>query len=365
MLKNATRPGSLCERVGVPVANAEIGELLWRESEAAEGQRRYALRRAARAALHLWRDEAADVARSGVALTTLAYVGPRIAARIERWLAQPPDVPQPPATRKGFRTRADAVRALRRDPTWAARYRGDLQLHTTFSDGGATLAEMTDAAAARGYDYVAITDHTKGLPVANGKDEAAFVEQSREIADRNAEIRRTGSSLRVLRGVEMNLDLDGRGDMDRAFLGTLDIVLGAFHSRLREREDQTERYLAAMRNPDVHVLAHPRNRMFSRRVGLVADWPRVADAAAERGKALEIDATPDRQDLDVETLASVRASGCRVAIDTDSHSVMELQFVEFGLAAALEAGIGAERIVNFMGRDELLAWTHSLRERAG
>ena len=345
------------------VSNADIGELLWRESEAAEGQRRYALRRAARAALHLWSDEAADVAGTGAPLTSLPYVGPRIAARIERWLQERPEVPGAIATRRGYMTRAEAVRILRRDATWATRYRGDLQLHTTFSDGGATLAEMTAAAAARGYEYVAITDHTKGLPVANGKDEAAFAGQAAEIAERNRELAREGEGLSVLRGIEMNIDLAGRGDMEPAFLRTLDVVLGAFHWKLREREDQTNRYIAALRNPDVHVLAHPRNRMFSRRVGLSADWRRVAETAAALDKALEIDATPDRQDLDVETLALVKDAGCRVAIDTDSHSVMELQFVDFGLAAALAAGIAPERVVNFLPRDELLAWTAGIRAR--
>ena len=347
----------------MPVSNADIGELLWRESEDAEGQRRFALRRAARAALHLWPEEAAAVAASGE-ITSLPYVGPRIAARIERWLAEPPDVPAPPATRRGYMTRAEAVRILGRDPSWARRLRGDLQLHTTFSDGGATLDQMSEAAAARGYDYVAITDHTKGLPIAGGKDEIAFAGQAAEIAARNLELEQQGARLRVLRGIEMNLDLKGEGDMDPALLRTLDIVLGAFHSKLREREDRTDRYLAALRNPDVHVLAHPRNRMFSRRVGLSADWRRVAELAAELDKALEIDATPDRQDLDVETLAIVREAGCRVAIDTDSHSVMELQFVDFGLAAALGAAIPADRVVNFMPRQDLLAWTASLRERA-
>jgi DNA polymerase (family 10) len=162
----------------------------------------------------------------------------------------------------------------------------------------------------------------------------------------------------------MNLGLAGEGDMDPAFLATLDIVLGAFHSRLREREDQTERYLAALRNPHVHVLAHPRNRMFSRRVGLEAEWRRVAEVAAELDKALEIDATPDRQDLDVETLAAIAEAGCRVAIDTDSHSVMELQFVDFGLAAALAAGIAPERVVNFLPLERLLEWTGAGRKRA-
>lgn len=346
------------------LTNALIGELLWREAEAAEGQRRLALRRAARAALHLWPDEAARVAATGEPLTSLPFVGPRISARIEGWLAAPPDISEPPADRRGFMTRAEARAILARDPSWIARYRGDLQIHTTFSDGAASLREMTDGAVARGYDYAAITDHSKGLPIAGGKDEAAFALQAAEIARRNEELAAAGSGLRVLRGIEMNVDLEGRGDMDPRFLDTLDVVLGAFHSKLRDREDQTLRYLRALRNPRVHVLAHPRTRMIGRRVGLRADWRAVAEAAREFDKALEIDASPDRQDLDVETLAHVREAGCRVAIDTDAHSVMELAFVDFGLAAALGAGIAPERIVNFQTREDVLAWTASLRERA-
>jgi DNA polymerase (family 10) len=138
-------------------------------------------------------------------------------------------------------------------------------------------------------------------------------------------------------------------------------VLGAFHSKLRALDDQTERYLAALRNPAVHVLAHPRGRRFNVRLGLHADWPRVFEEAAGLHKALEIDAYPDRQDLDVELLSLARESGVWISIGTDAHSTAELMFMEFGLAAAIRAGIPQERILNFMSREDLLEWASRVR----
>jgi histidinol phosphatase-like PHP family hydrolase len=166
----------------------------------------------------------------------------------------------------------------------------------------------------------------------------------------------------VLRGLEMNLAPDGTGDMSDEVLGGVDVLLGAFHSRLHVTEDQTERYLLALANPNVNVIAHPRGQRYDVRYGLHADWERVAGAAAERDVALEIDSWPDRQDLDVENLGAVAAAGCRVAIDTDGHASDELAFVEFGLAPAIRAGIRRERVVNFLPRDELLAWSRARRK---
>ena len=144
--------------------------------------------------------------------------------------------------------------------------------------------------------------------------------------------------------------------MDPEALARLDLVLGAFHSKLRLTEDQTDRYLAAVRNPTIHVLAHPRCRMYDRRAGLRADWKRVFATAAEAGTAVEIDASPHRQDLDVELLEVARESGVRISIGTDAHSMRELGYMEFGLAAAIRAGIPKERILNFQPVEEILAW---------
>jgi histidinol phosphatase-like PHP family hydrolase len=153
--------------------------------------------------------------------------------------------------------------------------------------------------------------------------------------------------------------------MDPAALARLDLVLGTFHSQLRITEDQTERYLAAVRNPTVHVLAHPRCRMFNRRNGLSADWPRVFAEAAALDKAVEIDANPNRQDLDVSLLEHARAAGVRISIGTDAHSVGELDFLEFGLAAAIRGGVDRDRILNFGPAEDVAVWAAEVRDRLG
>jgi histidinol phosphatase-like PHP family hydrolase len=150
--------------------------------------------------------------------------------------------------------------------------------------------------------------------------------------------------------------------MDAAALRKLDIVLGSFHSALRRTDDQTARYIAALRNPSIHILGHPRCRVFNYRIGLTADWPRVFAEAARLDKAVEIDCYADRQDLNVALLKVARRSGCRISIGTDAHHPWQLEFIELGLAAALLAKIPPERILNFMPRARLLNWAGSLRK---
>jgi len=183
-----------------------------------------------------------------------------------------------------------------------------------------------------------------------------------QVARQGDEIRRLNeecadSGFRILRAVEMNLSPRGEGDLDPGFLAGLDLVLGAFHSRLRLTDDQTERYLAALRNPRIHVLAHPRGRIFNFRLGLRADWRRVFECAREHDRAVEIDGYPDRQDLDVDLLALAREAGVRISIGSDAHACDQLEFLDFGIASARKAGIPDERIVNCLSADELLAWT--------
>ena len=192
-------------------------------------------------------------------------------------------------------------------------------------------------------------------------DEARLAGQAHEIRTLNRELEAAGRPMQVLHGIEMNLSPEGEGDMDPHALRPLDLVLGAFHSKLRLTEDQTERYLKALRNPTVTTLAHPRCRMFNRRVGLPADWDSVFEEAARLDKAVEIDAHPNRQDLNVELLKLARDSGVMVSIGTDAHSVSELGSMEFGLAAAIRAGISRERILNFMPLADVLEWGRSVR----
>jgi DNA polymerase (family 10) len=128
------------------------------------------------------------------------------------------------------------------------------------------------------------------------------------------------------------------------------------------KDDQTERYIAALRNPTIQILGHPRGRVYNFRLGLTADWPRVFDEATALGKALEINCYPDRQDLNVELLELARAAGTYISLGTDSHHPWQLGFIELGLAATLRAGIPADRIVNFMPLEELRAWVARARE---
>jgi histidinol phosphatase-like PHP family hydrolase len=307
--------------------------------------------------------EARDLLTDGRSLTELRNVGPWLARVIGAWLETPTSAPEPPPIRSGFLTRTVADAILNAAPR-ASCVRADLQVHTLGSDGTASVATMARAAAARGLDYLAITDHSKGLAIAGGMDESAIARQGDEIDAATAEIAAEHPGFRVLRAVEMNLSPAGEGDLDPAFLGTLDVVLGAFHSRLRVREDQTERYLAAIRNPTIDVLAHPRGRIFNFRLGLSADWPRVFAAAYAQDRAVEIDAFPDRQDLDVDLLRLARDAGVRISIGSDSHAAWQCEFLDFGIAAAQRAGIPEERIINCMPVDDLLAWTASHRARA-
>jgi histidinol phosphatase-like PHP family hydrolase len=280
-------------------------------------------------------------------LVELKSVGPFIARQLHIWLEKPPLKVSAPLIRRDFLTVAEARAILAAHPDWMERLRGDLQMHTLWSDGSASVAEMAAAAQARGYEYIAITDHSKGLKIAGGIDEAAAVDQS---------IRAANGQLHVLRSIEMNLNPRGEGDMDVAALRGLDLVLGSFHSSLRTTEDQTERYLKAIRNPQVHILGHPRGRIYNFRLGLAADWPRVFAEAAKLDKALEIDSYPDRQDLNLSLLKIARREGTRISLGTDAHHSWQLEFIELGLAAARKAGIPANRIVNFLPLDQLLDW---------
>ena len=334
--------------------NRVIAELLAREAEHIDHeQRRRALRRASRAAF-MWPVEVADLVASGTPLTTLPQVGPWISGEIERLAALDGDI-EPPPRRAGFRTWSEAVADAQH---FGGAVLGDLQAHTVWSDGHSTTEAMLEAAAARGYQYLLLTDHSQGLPIAGGLSPERLAEQWSEFDALAGRV-----PVRILRGMEMNIDDAGAGDMPEESLQQLDVILGAFHSALRRTDDQTERYLAAIRNPWVDVLAHPRCRMYDRRVGLSADWPRVFAEAARLDKAIEVDGYLARQDVDVELLRLAADAGVRVSFGSDAHHVVDLEYITFSMGAAVAAGVSPERVVNCMPADELVAWAaeHRLR----
>jgi len=344
------------------LSNTDIAELLARQAERESGILSRAFRRAARSAF-LWPEEVAQVAAQHRSLTELRSIGPFIEKQIRGWLDKPPQSSKRiPEIRRDFISLAEARRLLAKRPAWSKKLRGDLQMHTRWSDGSGTIAEMADAAKERSYSYIAITDHSKGLKIAGGIDEPTLRKQGIEIAKVNTLTSKLDGRLIVLRSVEMNLSPRGEGDMSQACLSSLDLVLASFHSSLRIIEDRTERYLAALRNPHIQILGHPRGRIYNYRLGLKADWPRVFAEATILDKALEIDCYPDRQDLNVDLLKIARKQGTRISLGTDAHHPWQLEFIELGLAAALQAKIPAQRIVNFMPTLDLKTWVQRIRD---
>jgi len=193
------------------LTNAEIAELLALEAESLRPPAQRALRRASRKAF-LWDEEAVALVRSRRPLTELAGVGPYIAGLIREWVKSRPKTPLSPPIRSGFLTIAEARVALAAKNQWLSNIKGDLQMHSDWSDGSSPIAEMAAAALERHYEYIAITDHAKGLKIAGGIDEEQLARQGMEIENLNASIT-SGKRFRVLRSIELNLNSNGEGDM--------------------------------------------------------------------------------------------------------------------------------------------------------
>ncbi|PYJ34111.1 MAG: hypothetical protein DME79_04805 [Verrucomicrobia bacterium] len=212
------------------LSNIQIAELLALQAECESGFLSRAFRRAARSAF-LWPVEAAELVAQNRSLTELRAIGPFIEKQIRRWFDKPPrSSGRTPAIRRDFISLAEARQLLAMKPEWAKNLRGDLQMHTRWSDGSGTVAEMADAAIERSYEYIAITDHSKGLKIAGGIDERALKKQGAEIAKLNTALRESRGILVVLHSIEMNLNRCGEGDMSPESLSALDIVLASFHS---------------------------------------------------------------------------------------------------------------------------------------
>jgi histidinol phosphatase-like PHP family hydrolase len=239
-------------------------------------------------------------------------------------------------------------------------YHGDLQMHSEYSDGRVTLAELAEGCIARGYSYCGVTDHSYGLPIARGVSMSDLKKQHAEI---NALNKRFKGRFRIIKGIEANILADGTLDMTPAELGTLELVLAAPHSRLRTDDDQTVRMVTAVRTPGVHILAHPRGRKFGTRPGITAQWDKVFAAAAKAGVAIEIDGDPSRQDIDFELARRAIDAGCLFALDSDAHSVEELRYADTAIAHARLAGIPKERVINCWPLDRLLAWLDAAWDR--
>ena len=266
------------------------------------------------------------------------------------------DIQRRRALRGHFLSRAETLRILN-DETLSGpattEYRGDLQMHSEWSDGSTTLEEIVEACLGRGYSFAAVTDHSYGLRIAGGMSMAEAEDQRHAIDDLN---RASDSPFRLIRGIEANIAADGGLDLSDDEAARFELVLAAPHSKLRSPDDQTARLVRAVENPRVHILAHPRGRIVGSRAGIVANWAAVFAAAGREGVAIEIDGDPARQDLDHTLAADALAAGCLFALDSDAHTTSQLQYADIALAHARLAGVPPDRIVNCWPTDRLLEW---------
>lgn len=221
--------------------------------------------------------------------------------------------------------------------------RGDLHIHTSASDGQSSIEEMARTAQSKGYDYIAITDHSKRLTVARGLDAKRLRKQVEEIARLNEKMR----GFAILTGIEVDILEDGRLDLPEEVLKDLDIVIGAVHSHFNLPEGkQTERILRAMDNPCFNLLAHPSGRLLLERDAYAVDMGRILQHAKERGCCLELNAHPMRLDLDDSYCRAARDLGVLICINTDAHSMGELDHMRFGVGQARRGWLGAEHVLN-------------------
>lgn len=239
-----------------------------------------------------------------------------------------------------------------------AEYRGDFQMHSTWSDGSESVAAMAQACMALGHTCLGLTDHSYGLPIARGVSMADVRRQHQEIDTLNA---RLEGRFRVFKGIEANILADGSLDLQPAERAIFEFVVASPHSLLRRSEDQTARMLAAAGGAAVTILGHPRGRVFNTRPGIIADWPRIFEVAAERRVAIELDGNWHRQDLDFELARHALDAGCVFALDSDAHSAGELRFSEYAIAHARLAGIPAARVINCWSNEELDDWMEERR----
>jgi DNA polymerase (family 10) len=225
----------------------------------------------------------------------------------------------------------------------AADIRGDLHMHTTESDGRATLDEMAEAARELGYQYIAITDHSKALAMANGLDEkraVAFAHQVREMDQR-------GLGLRVFSGLECDIRRDGTMDLDDGALAELDFVVGSVHSHMNlEPAEMTDRMLRALECPHLRAIGHPTGRLLLHRDPFPFDFDVVAKEAARRKVYLEINASPERLDLTASLIRAAKARGCRFVISTDAHHPKHLANMRYGVLTARRGWLEASDILN-------------------
>ncbi len=236
--------------------------------------------------------------------------------------------------------------------------RGDVHMHTTATDGKNTIREMAEAGIAHGYEYIAITDHSKNLSMILGLDDERALEHIARIRAVEAELE---GRIRIFPGIEVDILADGQLDLSDDVLAQMDIVIASVHSSFSQpKEQMTERVLRAIHNPYVRILGHPTGRLLLRREGYAIDLPIICKQAAELGVAVEHNAYPDRLDLCDRDLRLAKESGCRIVISTDSHHISHLEKMRYGVRQLRRAWLTASDVLNTR---PTLDFLHGLRPR--
>ena len=221
--------------------------------------------------------------------------------------------------------------------------RGDLHLHTTYTDGKGSIREMALAAKAKGYDYIAVTDHTKHLTIAHGLDEKRIRQQLEEIDRLNEELK----GITVLKSAEVDILADGTLDLPDSILKELDLTVCAVHYKMNlSKEEQTARILKAMQNPYFTILAHPTGRLINLREPCELDMEAIINACGQNSIILELNAQPDRLDLNDIHCKMAKEAGVKIAISTDAHSVNDLELMTYGLGQARRGWLEEEDVIN-------------------
>lgn len=231
--------------------------------------------------------------------------------------------------------------------------KGDVHMHTTETDGRHSIREMAEAGIARGYQYIAITDHSKNLAMTNGLDEARALEHIRRIREVDREME---GRIRIFSGIEVDILADGALDLDDEVLAQMDIVIASVHSRFdQSREAMTARVLRAIENPNTRILGHPTGRQLLRREPIALDMGAVLRRAAELGVAAEHNASPERLDLNDRDLRLAKELGCKIVINSDAHDTRHLGKFEYGIRQLRRAWLAPEDVLNTKKTGDFLA----------